>query len=157
MFEHSQEAIQDLSKQLELAHSVTKKLEVQALNSAVHHKRINEEVGEPCSCCLTSSHEASDRIQEGIAVAQAVGFDLIFVETSGIGQGQDAITDFVDHSVYVMTSEFGAETQLEKIEMLDVADTVVLNKFEKRGAEDALHLVGKQVSCKSNNSVHSRS
>ena len=54
MFEHSQEAIQDLSKQLELAHSVTKKLEVQALNSAVHHKRINEEVGEPCSCCLTS-------------------------------------------------------------------------------------------------------
>ena len=104
-----------------------------------------------------SSHEVSDRIQEGIAVAQAVGFDLIFVETSGIGQGQDAITDFVDHSVYVMTSEFGAETQLEKIEMLDVADTVVLNKFEKRGAEDALHLVGKQVSCKSNNSVHSRS
>jgi methylmalonyl-CoA mutase len=92
-----------------------------------------------------SNQEVSERIQEGIAVAQAVGFDLIFVETSGIGQGQDAITNFVDHSVYVMTSEFGAETQLEKIEMLDVADTVVLNKFEKRGAEDALRLVGKQV------------
>jgi methylmalonyl-CoA mutase len=92
-----------------------------------------------------SNQEVSERIQEGIAVAQAVGFDLVFVETSGIGQGQDAITNFVDHSVYVMTSEFGAETQLEKIEMLDVADTVVLNKFEKRGAEDALRLVGKQV------------
>ncbi len=89
--------------------------------------------------------EISEKTHESIEVCQAVGFDLIFVETSGIGQGSDAITDVSDLSIYVMTSEFGAHTQLEKIEMLDVADLVVLNKFEKRGSEDALRAVRKQV------------
>ena len=70
---------------------------------------------------------------------------MIFCETSGIGQGSDAITSVADHSLYVMTAEFGAHTQLEKIEMLDVADVVVLNKYEKRGSEDALRAIRKQV------------
>ena len=92
-----------------------------------------------------SGKELSEKTREAIEVCQAVGYDLIFVETSGIGQGSDAITDVSDISLYVMTSEFGAHTQLEKIEMLDVADLVVLNKFEKRGAEDALRAIRKQV------------
>eukprot|EP00937_MAST-01D_sp_MAST-1D-sp2_P003287 g3287.t1 len=93
----------------------------------------------------SSQREVSERLSEAIEVCQATGFDFIFVETSGIGQGNDAITEYVDRSLYVMTPEFGAETQLEKIEMLDVADFVVLNKFERRGAMDALHAVRKQV------------
>ena len=70
---------------------------------------------------------------------------MIFAETSGIGQADDEITKIVDHTFYVMTAEYGAHTQLEKIEMLDVADIVVINKFEKRGAVDALRAVRKQV------------
>ena len=70
---------------------------------------------------------------------------MIFCETSGIGQGSDAITSVADRSLYVMTAEFGAHTQLEKIEMLDVADLVILNKYEKRGSEDALRAIRKQV------------
>jgi len=92
-----------------------------------------------------SGSEISAHLDRAIEVAQAVGFDLIFCETSGIGQGSDAITGVADHSLYVMTAEFGAHTQLEKIEMLDVADLVVLNKFEKRGSEDALRAIRKQV------------
>ena len=92
-----------------------------------------------------SGKEISESTREAIEVCQATGYDLIFVETSGIGQGSDAITDVADISLYVMTCEFGAHTQLEKIEMLDVADIVVLNKFEKRGAEDALRAIRKQV------------
>ena len=92
-----------------------------------------------------SGSEISDHLDRAIEVAKAVGFDLIFCETSGIGQGSDAITSVADHSLYVMTAEFGAHTQLEKIEMLDVADLVVLNKFEKRGSEDALRAIRKQV------------
>tara|TARA_A100001037_G_scaffold239098_1_gene218611 strand:- start:510 stop:3818 length:3309 start_codon:yes stop_codon:yes gene_type:complete len=92
-----------------------------------------------------SGKEVSDRLGEAIAVCKAVGFDLIFAETSGIGQADDEITKLVDHTFYVMTAEYGAHTQLEKIEMLDVADIVVINKFEKRGAVDALRAVRKQV------------
>ncbi len=72
------------------------------------------------------------------------GFDLIVVETAGIGQSDSEIVDLVDVPVYVMTSEYGAASQLEKIDMLDFADLIVLNKFEKRGAEDALRDVRKQ-------------
>ncbi len=92
-----------------------------------------------------SGSEISDNLDRAIEVAKAVGFDLIFCETSGIGQGSDAITKIADHSLYIMTAEFGAHTQLEKIEMLDVADLIVLNKFEKRGSEDALRAIRKQV------------
>ena len=92
-----------------------------------------------------SGSEISTNLDKAIDVAKAVGFDLIFCETSGIGQGSDAVASVADHSIYVMTAEFGAHTQLEKIEMLDVADWVVLNKYEKRGSEDALRAIRKQV------------
>ncbi|MAV03459.1 MAG: hypothetical protein CMA19_04240, partial [Euryarchaeota archaeon] len=92
-----------------------------------------------------SGSEISANLDRAIEAAKAVGFDLIFCETSGIGQGSDAITTVSDRSLYVMTAEFGAHTQLEKIEMLDVADLVVLNKYEKRGSEDALRAIRKQV------------
>ena len=73
------------------------------------------------------------------------GYDLVIVETAGIGQADSEIVDLVDVSMYVMTSDYGAATQLEKIDMLDLADMIVLNKFEKRGAEDAFRDIKKQV------------
>ncbi len=82
---------------------------------------------------------------EAIEAVQAAGYDLIVAETAGIGQGDSRIIDMVDLSIYVMTSEFGAASQLEKIDMLDFADLVVVNKFEKRGGEDAVRDVRKQV------------
>ncbi len=82
---------------------------------------------------------------EAIEAVQAAGYDLIIAETAGIGQGDSRIIDMVDLSIYVMTSEFGAASQLEKIDMLDFADLVVVNKFEKRGGEDAVRDVRKQV------------
>jgi methylmalonyl-CoA mutase len=91
-----------------------------------------------------SHNELSDAIRDAIGVAHAAGFDLTIVETSGIGQGDAAITEVADLTLYVMTSEFGAQSQLEKIDMLDFADMVVLNKFERRGAADALRDVRKQ-------------
>ena len=78
-------------------------------------------------------------------MAKAAGFDFIIAETAGIGQGDSQIIDQVDCSMYVMTAEFGAASQLEKIDMLDYADLIVVNKFEKRGAEDAVRDVRKQV------------
>mgnify|MGYP002850192831 CR=1 FL=1 len=92
-----------------------------------------------------SGMEVSTNLDRAIEVAQHAGFDLIFCETSGIGQGSDAITRVADVSMYVMTAEFGAQTQLEKIEMLDSADLIVLNKAEKIGSEDALKAIRKQV------------
>jgi methylmalonyl-CoA mutase len=82
---------------------------------------------------------------EAIEAVMAAGYDLIIAETAGIGQGDSSIIDMVDLSIYVMTSEFGAASQLEKIDMLDFADLVVVNKFEKRGGEDAVRDVRKQV------------
>ena len=91
-----------------------------------------------------SKTELSAAISEALDVLRAAGFDLILVETSGIGQGDAGIVPICDVSVYVMTSEFGAPTQLEKIDMLDFADLIALNKMEKKGAEDALRNVRKQ-------------
>ncbi|HEV8645139.1 MAG TPA: fused isobutyryl-CoA mutase/GTPase IcmF [Burkholderiales bacterium] len=80
-----------------------------------------------------------------LAACKCAGFDLILVETSGIGQGNAAIVPHVDFSLYVMTPEFGAASQLEKIDMLDFADFVAINKFDRRGAQDALRDVRKQM------------
>ncbi len=83
-------------------------------------------------------------LQDAITFLKSAGFDLLIVETAGIGQSDSEIVDMVDIPVYVMTSDFGAQSQLEKIDMLDYADLVVLNKFDKRAAEDALRDVRKQ-------------
>ncbi|MBS0418481.1 MAG: methylmalonyl-CoA mutase family protein [Proteobacteria bacterium] len=83
-------------------------------------------------------------LKEVIDLYKAAGFDLIIVETAGIGQSDTEIVDLVDLSLYVMTSEYGAASQLEKIDMLDFADLIVLNKAEKRGAADSLRDVRKQ-------------
>ncbi|MBS1506411.1 MAG: methylmalonyl-CoA mutase family protein [Bacteroidetes bacterium] len=83
-------------------------------------------------------------VKEAIQVMKAAGFDLIILETSGIGQSDTEILDHSDVSLYVMTPEYGAATQLEKIDMLDFADIIALNKFDKRGALDALRDVKKQ-------------
>ena len=88
--------------------------------------------------------ELSAALPEVLATAKLAGFDLIVVETSGIGQGESAIVPLVDASLYVMTPEFGAASQLEKIDMLDFADFVAINKFDRKGAEDALRDVRKQ-------------
>ncbi|MBU4606388.1 MAG: cobalamin-dependent protein [Proteobacteria bacterium] len=92
-----------------------------------------------------SSMEISRALGDVNKVAQAAGYDLVVVETAGIGQGDAAVVDVVDLSLYVMTSEFGAASQLEKIDMLDFADLVAVNKFERRGSEDALRDVRKQM------------
>jgi methylmalonyl-CoA mutase len=83
-------------------------------------------------------------VPEAIQICKKAGFDLIIVETSGIGQSDTAITEVADTTLYVMTSEYGAATQLEKIDMLDFADLIAINKFDKRGSLDALRDVRKQ-------------
>jgi len=98
------------------------------------------------SLATRRSHiEIPDALPDAINVVKAAGYDLIIAETAGIGQGDSHIIDLVDLSIYVMTSEFGAASQLEKIDMLDFADIVVVNKYEKRGGEDAVRDVRKQV------------
>ena len=89
--------------------------------------------------------EISAALPDVIAAAKCAGFDLVVVETSGIGQGDAAIVPHVDIPLYVMTPEFGAASQLEKIDMLDFAEFVAINKFDRKGAADALRDVAKQV------------
>ena len=86
----------------------------------------------------------SQHVDEAVQVLKMAGFDLIILETSGIGQSDTEIIEHSDVSLYVMTPEFGAATQLEKIDMLDFADIVAINKYDKRGAQDAIRDVKKQ-------------
>ena len=88
--------------------------------------------------------EISKALPDAIAACKVAGFDLVVVETSGIGQGDAAIVPLADCTLYVMTPEFGAASQLEKIDMLDFADFVAINKFDRKGAQDALRDVRKQ-------------
>src|SRR6478735_5738951 len=97
------------------------------------------------SLATRGAHEVPEHLADVIAVMKAAGNDLVIVETPGIGQGDAGIVPLVDHSLYVMTPEFGAASQLEKIDMLDFADSVAINKFERRGAKDALRDVGRQL------------
>ena len=98
------------------------------------------------SLATRASHtEIPASLEDAVTAVKAAGYDLIIVETAGIGQGDSSIVDLVDLSIYVMTSEFGAASQLEKIDMLDFADLVAVNKYEKRGSEDAVRDVRKQV------------
>ena len=93
----------------------------------------------------TAGAEVPEHLSDIIAACKAAGFDLVIVETPGIGQGDAAIVEFCDTSLYVMTPEFGAASQLEKIDMLDFADVVAINKYERRGAEDARRDVARQL------------
>ncbi|MFY2764640.1 methylmalonyl-CoA mutase family protein [Arenimonas sp. MALMAid1274] len=97
------------------------------------------------SMATRRQHAATNPVlKDCVAFLRAQGYDLVMVETAGIGQSDSEIVDLVDFPVYVMTSDFGAPSQLEKIDMIDYAELVVLNKFDKRGAEDALRDVRKQ-------------
>src|SRR5690606_31262730 len=97
------------------------------------------------SMATRRQHAATNVVlQDCIAFLKSLGYDLVIVETAGIGQSDSEIVDLVDFPMYVMTSDFGAPSQLEKIDMLDFAELIVLNKYDKRGAEDALRDVRKQ-------------
>src|SRR5215213_5787044 len=91
-----------------------------------------------------SDKALSSHVQEAIDITKAAGFDLIILESAGVGQSDASILDYCDVSLYVMTPEYGAASQLEKINMLDYADVIAINKFDKAGALDALHDVRKQ-------------
>ncbi|MGW5417466.1 fused isobutyryl-CoA mutase/GTPase IcmF [Actinomadura geliboluensis] len=97
------------------------------------------------SLATRGARELPDNIEDIVAACKAAGYDLVILETPGIGQGDAAIVPLVDVSLYVMTPEFGAASQLEKIDMLDFADVVAINKFERRGAADALRDVSRQL------------
>jgi methylmalonyl-CoA mutase len=93
----------------------------------------------------TAGAVVPEALDDIVAAAKAWGADLVVVETPGIGQGDAAIVDHCDLALYVMTPEFGAASQLEKIDMLDFADVVAINKFDRRGGQDALRDVGRQM------------
>jgi methylmalonyl-CoA mutase len=93
----------------------------------------------------TSGTPVPEHLDDVVAACKAAGFDLIVIETPGIGQGDATITSYCDVSLYVMTPEYGAASQLEKIDMLDHADVVAINKYERRGAEDARRDVARQL------------
>ncbi len=97
------------------------------------------------SLATRGAHEIPECLSDVIAILRSSGFDLVVVETPGIGQGDAGIVPYVDTALYVMTPEFGAASQLEKIDMLDFADAVAINKFERRGAQDALRDVARQL------------
>ncbi|TDB92264.1 fused isobutyryl-CoA mutase/GTPase IcmF [Actinomadura sp. 7K534] len=97
------------------------------------------------SLATRGARELPDGIEDIVTACKAAGFDLVVLETPGIGQGDAAIVPLVDVSLYVMTPEFGAASQLEKIDMLDFADVVAINKFERRGGADALRDVSRQL------------
>ncbi len=108
--------------------------------NAVH----NERVFMRSLATRQSNLALSQHVRDALNILKAAGFDLIILETSGIGQSDTEIVDYSDVSLYVMTPEYGAATQLEKIDMLDFADVIAVNKFDKRGAPDALRDVKKQ-------------
>ncbi|TVP85592.1 MAG: methylmalonyl-CoA mutase [Alkalicoccus sp.] len=108
--------------------------------NAIHHERVYMR----SLATRDSRQELSKAVSEAIPVVRLAGYDLIIVETSGIGQGDAAVTDVSDVSMYVMTSEFGAPSQLEKIDMIDFADLIAINKFDRKGSEDARREVRKQ-------------
>jgi methylmalonyl-CoA mutase len=91
-----------------------------------------------------SEKDLSQNLTQIVRASRSAGFDLVIVETPGIGQGTSSITELVDLSLYVMTSDYGAASQLEKIDMIDFADFIAINKFDRRGSEDALREVRKQ-------------
>jgi isobutyryl-CoA mutase len=97
------------------------------------------------SLATRGAHELPDNMADIITACRAAGYDLVILETPGIGQGDAGVTGLADVSLYVMTPEFGAASQLEKIDMLDFADVVAINKFERRGAADALRAVSRQL------------
>src|ERR1700691_1562180 len=97
------------------------------------------------SLATRGARELPDNIGDIITACQAAGYDLVILETPGIGQGDAGVTGLADLSLYVMTPEFGAASQLEKIDMLDFADVVAINKFERRGGADALRDVSRQL------------
>ena len=97
------------------------------------------------SLATRGERELPDNVADIIAACQAAGYDLVILETPGIGQGDAAVLEHADVALYVMTPEFGAASQLEKIDMLDFADVVAINKFERRGGADALRDVSRQL------------
>ncbi len=109
--------------------------------NAIHHPNIYMR----SIATRSSTTDLPAAIPDMIAACRVADFDLIVVETPGIGQGSTAISDLVDISLYVMTPEYGAQSQLEKIDMLDFADVVAINKFDRKGSRDAYRDVCKQV------------
>jgi methylmalonyl-CoA mutase len=91
-----------------------------------------------------SDKALSEYVQEAIDVCRSAGYDFVILESAGVGQSDASILDYCDISMYVMTPEYGAPSQLEKINMLDYADVIAINKFDKAGALDSLHDVRKQ-------------